>query len=70
MRVTHVSGKPRVTVSDDEVLLWVRMRQAGVTSSEIGRQWGCTQEKVRNATNRVKRDDMALCGAEVAGFYW
>lgn len=59
------------TRADDERLLAaVRIRAAGGTSEEASRAMGKSKTYTRAATNRVRDDDTAYSGEDVAGAYW
>lgn len=54
MRIKHV---PRSR--DNIVLLWIKLRCAGKTASEIGRLSNMSTENVWATIERIKRDDIA-----------
>jgi hypothetical protein len=55
---------------DETLLDWIKQRTDGKPSSEIARDHGTTEERVRVATNRVLAADIKLCGPQVAKKYW
>jgi hypothetical protein len=47
------------TRNDDERLLcWLQMRDAGMTSRQIGEAWGVTKNSVIGALNRIAKEEV------------
>ena len=47
------------TRRDDERLLsWLQMRDAGMTTRQIGEAWGVTKNAVIGALNRIAQEDV------------
>lgn len=55
--------------ADDRVLSFLRLRHEGYTSGQIGERFCVAPERVRTATVRVAKDDMATGDDGLAGFY-
>jgi hypothetical protein len=55
-----IKGQSREpTRRDDERLLcWLQMRDAGMTTRQIGEAWGVTKNSVIGALNRVTKEDV------------
>ena len=59
------------TRKDDETLLdWLRLRSDGMGSTSIAGLYGVSNPRIRVATNRVVKDDVAHEGEQVLCHYW
>ena len=59
------------TREDDEALLAMIMdRHLGASSSSLAKKIGSSSGKIRTMTNRVRDEDIAMCGERVRGAYW
>jgi hypothetical protein len=43
---------------DERLLCWLQMRDAGMTTRQIGEAWGVTKNAVIGAINRVTKEDV------------
>jgi hypothetical protein len=54
--------------ADELTLAFLRLRHEGLTSDQVAERFGVTGERVRTATVRVAKDDIAT-GDDTSGFY-
>lgn len=56
--------------SDEELLRWIRLRCAGLSTTVIAETCSATGTYIRAATNRVVTADVAVSGDDVRRGYW
>jgi len=56
-------------LSDEQTLEWLRLRDKGLTSNQIADRCGVSPERVRTATARVVKDDVATGDYIAPQFY-
>lgn len=59
----------KARLSDEQTIEWLRLRDSGLTSAQIAERYGVTSERVRTATARVVKDDVATGDHIAPQFY-
>lgn len=70
MTKRRLAPNTRQRADDETALHMVKLRASGLSSFQIAQRLGTTNEAVRIATNRIRKDDEAHEGRDLSTHYW